>query len=275
MTLLVRDEEDVIDANLRYHVSQGVDFLIATDNASRDRTRDILLRYARGGCLELIDEPADDYSQDRWVTRMARLACIQYGADWVINNDADEFWWPREGTLRTVLSTVTREVGALRVGRTNFRPMIDQREPFYEQMTLRERVSLNPLGDPPSPKTCHRAAADIEVGQGNHRVSGSIGGTIDTDGIEILHFPLRTYPQFENKIRVGGAAYERNQRLPREVGGARRALYQEYRAGRLPEHYERLALDGARARHGLETGELVEDGSGTGLRALAQAGRDE
>ena len=49
MTLLVRDEEDLVEANLDHHFAQGVDFVIATDNGSVDRTPRILRRYARRG----------------------------------------------------------------------------------------------------------------------------------------------------------------------------------------------------------------------------------
>ena len=43
MTLLVRDEEDILAQNLEHHLAQGVDFFVVTDNGSIERTPDILL----------------------------------------------------------------------------------------------------------------------------------------------------------------------------------------------------------------------------------------
>lgn len=56
MTLLVRDEEDILAHNIEYHLGNGVDFVIATDNLSTDRTRDILEEFRRAGQLHYIYE---------------------------------------------------------------------------------------------------------------------------------------------------------------------------------------------------------------------------
>ena len=104
MTLLVRNEADIVDAQIAFHLSAGVDFVIATDNRSDDGTTEILERYERAGFLRLLREDGDDMRQDEWVTRMARIAATDLDADWVINSDADEFWWPRGGDLKDVLA---------------------------------------------------------------------------------------------------------------------------------------------------------------------------
>jgi Glycosyl transferase family 2 len=260
MTLLVRDEEDVLAAHLDYHLSQGVDFVIATDNASVDATPEILGDYARHGRLRRLHEPADDYAQGVWVTRMARLAAREHGADWVINGDADEFWWPRQGDLKSSLAALPAAVAQVSAPRHNFPPTPSEAGPFFERMTVREVASRNAEGLPLPPKVCHRADPAVEVEQGNHRAALSRPGeTAAGEPLEILHFPLRTYRQFANKIAKGGAAYERNRELPPAVGSTWRRLYRLHREGRLREFYDSQALAPAAVEEGLGAGRLVVD----------------
>ena len=49
MTLLVRDEVDVVRANVNFHLQRGVDFVIVTDNRSVDGTRDVLADLEKDG----------------------------------------------------------------------------------------------------------------------------------------------------------------------------------------------------------------------------------
>jgi glycosyltransferase involved in cell wall biosynthesis len=239
MTLLVRDEEDIVADNLDFHLAQGVDEVIVTDNGSVDGTLEILRAYEARGLVRIIVEPTDDYSQGRWVTRMARMAATEHKADWVINNDADEFWWPREGTLRTLFEGLGGDVGVVVGHRTIFVPRPEDDRPYWERMTLRERESLNPVGKPLPPKLAHRAHPEIVVVQGNHRIKGpDVGSEVDDGSIEILHFPMRSYAQFENKIVKGGRAYARNKELPEKTGRTWRRLYETWEQGGLPAHYE-------------------------------------
>jgi hypothetical protein len=263
MTLLVRDEEDVVAENIEYHRARGVDFFIVTDNLSRDGTPAILERYRRAGLVHVIVETGDDYAQHRWVTRMARMARTDFGADWVINNDADEFWWPEAHTdLKVLLGEMPEGVDAIRAPRYNFvpRPAREGMD-FAQAMTIREVVSLNPLGAPLPSKVCHRAYADIEVKQGNHAVRrGGRDIPAHPAPLDILHYPLRSYRQFENKIALGGAAYERNSELPKSTGRTWRVLYEKLQRGELATWYAAQELDNAAVERGLAEGRLVSDG---------------
>ena len=260
MTLLVRDEEDILDDHLRYHFAQGVDHVIVTDNLSVDRTPEILAGYQAEDRVSVIREESDDYSQRKWVTRMARSAFLDHGADWVVNSDADEFWWPLGGNLMSTLAALPPEVGFVRVPRTDFVPVADDGRPFYTRMVARDSESVNALGRPLPPKVCHRGHSEIEVSQGNHTASG-----LDLEVFEgpcpivIFHFPLRSYKQFENKIVKGGRAYERNTELGPSTGDAWRNLYRLYQAGGLHDYYQSRERSAAEIEEGLQSGTLVRD----------------
>ena len=239
MLLLVADEADVVRENLDFHLAQGIDHAIVMDNASTDGTGEILRGYEERGAIRLIRREGL-YDQGPWMTELARIAVEEEGADWVIPNDADEFWWPHEGTLRDVLAAVPDEVGGLVCQRVNFVPRPDDGRPWWERMTLRQRVSVNGMGWPLPPKVIHRAQPELTIKKGNHRRSEpEVGSTVSWPAVEVLHYQLRSYEQFERTVvRMGKAHDAEPERRPRRVGRSRRRQYQLWRNGKLPAYYE-------------------------------------
>jgi len=53
MTLLVRDEADIIGEHLTFHLNAGVDLVLVTDHRSVDGTSDVLDAYARDGSVRV------------------------------------------------------------------------------------------------------------------------------------------------------------------------------------------------------------------------------
>jgi hypothetical protein len=262
MTLLVRDEEDILAANFECHLSQGVDFFIVTDNLSVDGSRDIIEHYVRAGVAVCLDETCDDYSQALWVTRMARMAAAEYGADWVINSDADEFWFgSTEEGIKVDLAAVGDQASCVSVSRSNYPPVDEKGVGFFaERMRIREHRSYNAFGEPLQPKICHRGFTEIEVNQGNHSARrGKVPLQSVRAALRILHYPARSYRQLENKIVKGGSAYARNTELPAEVGGTWRYLYSRWQAGELRAFYQQMILSTDAMEHGLLSGELLYD----------------
>jgi Glycosyl transferase family 2 len=273
VTVLARDEADVIDAQVAFHLNAGADFVIATDNNSRDGTTEILGRYERDGVLRLIHESAEGLRQGEWVTRMARLAATDYGADWVINADADEFWWPRGGSLKEVLGAVPEEYGIVEGFWRSFVPRPDGGGLFAERMTARLSQHA-PINDPtsfyrPVIKVAHRADPNVTVGRGNHALARSGFRTLTTwHPLEVLHFPLRSRAQWERKIELQGEAFTKH--IERSGTGYHMKGYGALQAGRIDEQYESLVVDDAALDRGLADGTLVTD---TRLRDALRAVR--
>jgi hypothetical protein len=262
MTLLCRDEEDIIGYNIAYHLDQGVDFIIATDNGSRDRTPLLLERFERRGKLYLIREPSYTHDQSVWVTRMARMAAKTFEADWVINNDADEFWLSRSGTVRTALEAMPREAECLAVPRFDMMPARAAQAPFFEAMVMRLTSGETVHGYRSPPKACHRAISDVSVADGNHHVNrnGTRMPERTDHSLEIVHYPLRSLAQIERKVRQGAEALEANPRLPPSTTSHWRRLYRDYFLhGRLGEYYDEHAPTAEQVAAGLADGKFAED----------------
>lgn len=257
MTLLVRDEEDILDAHIAYHLASGVDFIVATDHGSTDGTPEILERYEREGVLEVIREPGPVLRQSEWVTRMARRAAIEHGAHWVINSDADECWWPSGGDLKQVLGEIHERYGMVRTFVRAFLPR-DGDGAFFERMIVRYTPTAA-INDPAGPfrvnvRLVHRAARDVVVGTGNARVSATgLAPMSHWSPIEVFHFPIRGLEHFEQKFL---AHYETVRERRR---GDHIRVREAAREGRLQELYDALRVDDERLHRGLEDGSLVID----------------
>jgi hypothetical protein len=282
MTLKVRDEADIIEHNLRYHRALGVDFFIVTDNASVDGTSGVLQRYAKAGMAHVIREPTSGLRMNEvdWTTRMARVAATEYGADWIFHNDADEFWWPLEGTIKDALAAIPADFGAVVSPRAEYVARPGGPGSFAERLTVREAQSNL------QPKVAHRGDPDVVVLSNTHEVASAERGDLfealrppgrvvhrgvrvtgaeeggdedvrlvwsPTYPLRIFHFPLRSYDQFVRRteifLRYGGF---------RDTGRFRRLRF-AYEEGRLDEIYAGLVWDDAAVEAGIRQGRLVRD----------------
>ena len=261
MTLLARDEADIVDAWLSFHLNAGAHVVVATDNGSTDGTTEILGRYAREGRLHLIHESGEDLRQDEWVTRMARLASTEHGADWVINSDADEFWWPRGASLRDVLAAVPPRYGTVGAFLRMFPPRPSGEGSFAERMTTRFSA-LAPINDPaslykPIRKVVHRGHPEIRVTRGNHALVDSPFAPLrGWFPIEVFHFPLRSPEQCAHKARLQGEAFQRIDRAPTAYHAN---MFSALESGTIDRYYESLVVSDEEVARGIESGRLVED----------------
>lgn len=245
MILLVGDEADIVRQNLDFHLDRGVDFAIVMENEATDGTAEILRSYEERGAIRLIHKPGL-YDQGPWMTEMARIAVAEEGADWVLPNDADEFWWPHTGSLKDVLEGVSESVGAVVCPRSNFVARPEDGRPWWERMTLRQRVPVNAVGKPLNPKVLHRAHPELAIKKGNHmRLEPEVGASEETDAIEVLHFQMRSYAQFERTvIRMGRARLAFPDERPKRTGPSRLRQYRAWQRGELEDYYaERVVAE--------------------------------
>jgi len=221
MTILVKNEADIIEANIRTHAALGVDAFAVMDNDSTDGTREILEKLQREFELLIIDEKGQ-YNQAKWMKQLASIAKNDLKADWVINNDADEFWLPSNDM--NLKENLAFKGSVLTVNRYNM--ILDEachegnffasthyveNPVFYTKKVQLHIEKISMVLTKIGPKTIVNPYGLIEIRGGNHK-AWHITNTIEYlfkkydqikkfDMINVYHYPFRSYEQFEKNIK--------------------------------------------------------------------------
>jgi len=253
MTILVRDEADIIEANIRTHASLGVDAFVIMDNGSIDGTREILSKLVKEFEIIVIDEKGD-YNQAKWMKQLATIAKKRLKADWVINNDADEFWLPKNDL--NLKENLAFKGSVLTVERYN---MILEREKYFfdtsylvenpifyskEKQLTSEKLSiiLTKIG----PKTIINPYGLIYLRGGNHKalhirnMRDYLRSGYDKikrfKDIEVFHYPIRSYTQFEQNIKNRKRLLESSKKV--SMGPHYKRWVQLYNEGKLLDEFK-------------------------------------
>ncbi len=258
MTILVRDEADIIEANIRTHASLGVDAFAIMDNNSTDGTKEILERLKDEFEMVIIDEKGD-YKQAKWMLQLAKVAKRQLKADWVINNDADEFWIPNNG--KTLKENLSFKKAVLTVQRYNMVPDTNSVEgdnffdsqyyvksPIFYKKTKeltnpKQSIILGKIG----PKTIVNPHGLVYLRGGNHKAL-HIGNLRDYfrsgydkikrfETIEVFHYSIRNYPQFEKNILNRKRLLESGKKV--SMGPHYRRWTKMYNSGTLKDEFNK------------------------------------
>jgi len=257
MTILVKDEIDIIEANIRTHAKLGVDAFVVMDNNSTDGTREKLDELKKEFEITIIDEKGL-YNQAKWMKKLAKTAKNTYNPRWVINNDADEFWIPAEGegNLKEILENTSGAV--LTCHRYNM--VLDEsvangnffdaeyhvHNPVYyrkETQLTQEYPSivLSKIG----PKVITDPRGLLIIRGGNHKALHIRNlrdywrhyDKIKRFGkIEVFHYVIRSYEQFEKHIINRKNLLEGKKHI--RMGPHYRRWVKLYNEGKLKEEFE-------------------------------------
>jgi len=253
MTLLVRDEEDILEYNICHHLNQGVDFIIAIDNGSKDKTPEILDKYQKKGVLSFSVIKEHTYEQALWVSQMAKIAVNKFNATHLFHCDADEFWFPVDGNLKRVLPKRDEVFYVLVINYIPPQGLYDKAFSFrkfhyivsrpydYPSKLAKQRSYELLLYKYPMKILTPKDFTNITAG--NHDVvADKPFKKVIHSKIFIHHFPIRSLQQFGERVIKGGSAMENSPIKDPNINWHIRSWYELYKKGELREEYNKLSL---------------------------------
>jgi glycosyltransferase involved in cell wall biosynthesis len=206
----VKDEADIIEPFVRHH-ADIFDIHLVLDDGSSDGTWEMLQELKREGLpLVLMREPSVGYRQSQYMTGLMRRAAAEFGADWIVPLDADEFLeTPEAISLATLLEHRERRI--FTIPWNNFVWSAAQDQHLEPNPVLRMRLRM-----PASPASLNKVviptswpAEQLELTQGSHAVlhNGRPLPTEILDEVRLCHFPIRSKAQFAGKVAIGYLQY--------------------------------------------------------------------
>jgi hypothetical protein len=269
------DQVDILRDFLDWHLDLGIDLILALDGGSTDGTREVLAEYANAGRRVVwLPLPERDMTKYAPADELAAIARDRYQADWIIYADVDEFVCTQRRSLRAVLADADRDgVTLLDIPRrtmTGPLPAPDQRA--TEVLTLRIDRTVVPTAnqqitwDFPVPfvflevggHLAVRASAIGIFASGAHSAV-TTWGTSGTSDLYILHYAIRGYAEFRQKVHNTAAWIADNPHLPLGWGWHWRRWIQLEKDGRLREEHEQQFVSAERATELVRNGTCAQD----------------
>ena len=258
MTLLVRNEEDIIESNIRFHAKLGVDVFVVMNNGSTDSTVDILRELRKEFPIQLFHQPVHNYQQRQWMFRLACEAKNRMGARWVISNDADEFWVPKnlsnQNKIFDIKKLLHKYDSVVTVKRINC--LLDQdcltlekfsQAPYYVNKTIQYTKNQELHDDTISmalanisPKVIVNPFGLIKISAGNHRAKHWISWLTAREESQLIvrHYPFRSWQQF--KLNVERRVKLLQNHPQTRMGEHYHRWVRQYKQGLLEEEFEKL-----------------------------------
>jgi len=214
MTFVVKNEESIIETNIRFHHAMGVDGVIVINHDSTDRTNDILEGLKKEGLvLEIIQKTGLNHQHSTWVGEMIAIAKKKYKADWIINADADEFFYSKSLNLKESIRKVPT-ANVLRIESILSFPadiefflhssyfITRPFQSFEAEMLgiLDDKRYTEFIGAHGFAKIIHATKNFKRIYDGNHEVKMRHATKIESADIILYHYHLTTFARFEGKV---------------------------------------------------------------------------
>jgi len=241
-----------------------VDHVTVCDLGSTDQTPDIVEKLCGNFPVSFKRFSATDFADsEAWQKREVDLL-RETGADWVILQDADEFWVPKGGDLQAL--PMPPGVDALSVARFNLVLTVDQppadeislsllaNSSFYVKKVenFPARLDVDPAVSwsqgVPMPKLMVRPAQVVSLTMGWHGAELLEGpariASMPADRLFVAHLPFTSYSRFKKKVTsIRETLANQAQYYPAMIGWHWKRWLRLEEEGQLPQEYRRQFID--------------------------------